>query len=273
MMKSFTLASLLLALASVTAFAGPKQKQEAKRHIDRATKLHKDGKFDQALVELQAAYKLDPQIDLLYAIGQVYSKLGKCDDATKSFKEFAAKKKQADVAQIVDQAIATCKSAAPPPEPPPPPAPPPSPPPEPTPPPPPAPVQPAPPPAPPPAPVASVVTHPPPPHTPRPWYRDAVGDMLVGGGVASAIVGLVVYSQARSDLDAAETSSTLARYQDLVDQAQSKRTLSVVLIGGGAALVGAGLVRYMLHDRHHESHGVAVVPTSGGGLVTWTGGF
>ena len=76
-----------LALLAGSAAAGPKQ-QEAKRHIDKATKLHKDGKFADALVELDAAYKLDPKPDLLFAIGQIHSKLGQCTEATDYFQKF-----------------------------------------------------------------------------------------------------------------------------------------------------------------------------------------
>jgi len=268
---------VLVALATATAVAGPKQARDAKKHVDRATKLHKDGKFEDALVELQAAYKLDPQVDLLYAIGQVYSKLGRCDDATTAFRDFAKKKHQPDVAQVVDEAIAACVPVAPP-APPPPPAPavvvaPPPPAPEPAP--------PAPPPTPPPTPApepapAVVVAPPPPPVTvdaSQPWYRDVIGDALVAGGVAAAVTGIVVYQSARSDLDAAEKSGTLAGYQQLVDDAHGKRTISLVLVGGGLALAGAGLVHYVVHRSGHETHGLAIAPAHGGGLVTWSGGF
>jgi uncharacterized membrane protein YidH (DUF202 family) len=283
-MPTTKLVVLIVAFATATAFAGPKQKQEAKKHVDRATKLHKDGKFDDALVELQAAYKLDPQVDLLYAIGQVYSKLGRCDEATTAFRDFAKKKHQPDVTQVVDDAIAACTPAAPP-APPPEPAPPvvvvePSPPP-PEPPPAPAPaVEPPSPPSAPPTsapPTSAPPTSAPPPavavEASRPWYRDTVGDALVIGGVATALVGLVVYQSARSDLDSAETSSSLVSYQQLVDDAHGKRTISIVLVGGGLALAGAGLVHYVIHARGHETRGLAIAPASGGGLVTWTGGF
>ena len=275
-MPTTKLVVFVVAFATATAFAGPKQKQEAKKHIDRATKLHKDGKFDDALVELEAAYKLDPQADLLYAIGQVYSKLGRCDEATTAFRDFAKKKHQPEVTQVVDDAIAACTPAAPP-APPPEPAPPvvdvePTPPPPEPPPPPPAPA--AEPPSPPSAtpsviaPPAAVVVD-----TSRPWYRDTIGDALVIGGVATALVGLVVYQSARSDLDSAETSSNLVSYQQLVDDAHGKRTISIVLVGGGLAVAGAGLVHYVIHAGGHETHGLAIAPGRGGGLITWTGGF
>jgi hypothetical protein len=93
------------------------------------------------------------------------------------------------------------------------------------------------------------------------------------GGAVAGVFGLVVYVGARADLDTAEAASRLTRYDELVDRARTKRTFSVLLIGGGAALIGAGVVHFFVHDRRTESRGVGVVPTSGGGLVTWTGRF
>jgi len=101
---------LAISLVSATAFAG--HKQDAKKHVDKAMKAHAEGKFDVALTELRAAYKLDPQADLLYAMGQVYSKLGRCTDATESFEKFRkAKKNDATIGKVVDEAIAACKPA------------------------------------------------------------------------------------------------------------------------------------------------------------------
>jgi tetratricopeptide (TPR) repeat protein len=250
-------------------------------------KAHAAGKFDVALTELRAAYKLDPQPDLLYALGQVYSKLGRCTDANAEFEKFrTAKNKDAQISKIVDDAIAACHPTNSPfadttagekaepttPEPAGEPAkveataseqptPPPT-------------EEPKPVPVAPPAPVADQ-PHPPPAGTsisgPRPWYRDVVGDALVAGGVVALVGAGIEYSSARSSLDNAENATSLTSYNSLVDDAHSKRTVSVLLGVGGAALIGAGVVRFMLHDRGGETHGVAVVPTSGGGLITWGG--
>src|SRR5512135_3446295 len=104
----YALASL--ALLAGSAVAGPKQ--EAKKHVDKATKLHKEGKFAEALVELQAAYKLEPkQTDLLFAIGQVHSKLGQCTEATEYFQKFGKAKHSKQVDAVVDEAIKACKPA------------------------------------------------------------------------------------------------------------------------------------------------------------------
>ena len=108
----------LLALP-VVAFAGPKEKEQAQKHISKATEAHQAGKFDVALTELQAAYAIDPQPDLLYAIGQVHVKLGKCDDAVASYEKFLATKPPADAANSAKEAINTCKAQAQAPVPPP----------------------------------------------------------------------------------------------------------------------------------------------------------
>jgi len=286
---------LLLAIATVAvtaplALAGPKQ--EAKKHVAKATQLHKDGKFDEALVELQAAYKLDPKPDLLFAIAQVYAKLGDCQSATEYFEKFGkANKKSKQIQGVVKEAIAACQPIEKAPEPAPPPAPPPTPaeqkpdqdspfaggaaekqPPEPTP----TPTpEPTPSPTPTPAPGggsldahASVTTH------SRPFYTDKLGDVLFLGGVAGTVVGFLMYSGAKSELDSAEASATLADYQNHIDTAHSKRTESVIFFGVGGALLVGGILRYTMHHRHDGETRVGVAPTPhGGGVVTWMGRF
>ena len=254
------LACLVLVAFARDAGAGPKE--TAKKHLETATQAHADGKFELALSELQKAYKLDPQPDLLYAIGQVYAKLGDCDEATAYYNKFLAASTDPAVKPAVEEAIASCKPAAA--EDPPPVEPPPA----------------EPPPAEPPgaseppqqtAPVAStsltVAAR-----AESPWYKDVLGDALVIGGVAATLGGVIVYRGAVSDLDAAEDSDDLARYQELVDHAKSRRTMSLVFIGGGAALVTAGVLRYLLRDPDSE-RGVAIAPTHQGGVVTWGGRF
>jgi tetratricopeptide (TPR) repeat protein len=284
---------LALSLVSVTAFAG--HKQDAKKHVDKAMKAHAEGKFDVALTELRAAYKLDPQPDLLYAMGQVYSKLGRCTDATESFEKFRkTKKNDATIGKVVDEAIAACKPAdtpfsdshpaegsttepaatepakteptttepakvettpAPPVE-----------------------TAPAPPVETAPSPPAE--TAPPPPAEKPPtappgpghWYGDVVGDALVTGGIVAIVVSGVEYAGARSSVDDASNAMTLDQYNKSLDDAHGKRTVSLILGGAGVALVAGGLVHYMFHGKHAES-GVAVVPTAGGGMITWSGGL
>lgn len=276
------LAALLVVLliAPGSAFAG--KKEEAKAHIAKATKAHKNGHFEEARVELEAAYALDPDPDLLYALGQVSAKLGKCNEATTYFKRFGASQKDPKVAKVVDQAIAACRPAG-------------------------EPAATAPPAADKPSPVdaspspdraaadkPAPVMDKPAPGAPRsqpfaptatapvatgrrsPWYKDKLGDGLVLGGIVATAVGLVEYSGALSDLDTAEdrkSTATLARYNELVDSAHGKRTASIVLVGAGGALITAGIIHYVLHGRTTESRAVGVAPAHGGGVVSYEGRF
>jgi hypothetical protein len=111
---------------------------------------------------------------------------------------------------------------------------------------------------------------------PSPWYKDQLGGALVLGGVVATVVGLVEYRSALTNLDAAEdTASTtsLARYHELVDNARGKRATSIVFVGAGSALIVAGIVRYVLRGDTTETRTVGVAPAHGGGVVTYEGSF
>src|SRR6185503_10681618 len=70
---------------------------------------HKAGKCDVALTELQAAYAIDPQPKLMYAIAQVYAKLDKCEEAIEHYEKFNAATKDKSKQAVVQQAIDACK--------------------------------------------------------------------------------------------------------------------------------------------------------------------
>lgn len=248
------LAMLGALFAPAIALAG--DKEDARAHVARATRAHREARYEEALVELETAYRLDPQPDMLYAIGQVDAKLGRCDEAIDHYLRFAATQSDPRVARVVEQAIAACAPDAPPArgartEPA-------------------ATAPPAPVPRAPGAPTAAIAAQ------PEHWYRDKIGGALVAGGAVAAILALVEYRSAVSDLDAAgdrAATTSLARYHELVDRADGKRTTSIVLAGAGAALISTGVVRYVLHSRTLETHDVAIAPARGGGVVTYGGRF
>jgi len=218
-------------------------KTEAKKHIDRASELHKAGKFADALDEMKTAYSLDPQPQLLYAMGQLLVSMGKCDQAITYYQRFVDAKPNPDLAQIATEAIDVCKTNPPPatvvegtPEPPPQPA------------------------------KPLPATPPPPPPPPRapetaPWYSDHLGDGLVGLGIVSGAVGAYLYSAALSDRDKADSAGSYAAYKALDDSAHTKRTEALVLGGAAVALIAGGTAHIMLVDR------VSVSPAPGGGTV------
>jgi hypothetical protein len=235
------LLAVTLVAFPLVAFAGPKEKKQAQKHIDKATEAHQAGNYDLALTELQTAYTLDAQPDLLYAIGQVHVKLGKCDAAITSYEQFLATKPPAEPTSAAQEAIETCKvqlaAAQAPPEPAP---------------------APTPPPAPPPAPEGKA------------FYTDILGTALVGTGVASAVVGIVMYSKATSTLDEAEMAPTYNEHERLVGDARGQRNLGLVFGAVGAVAIGVGVWRYVT-VRSEQS--VTVTPTTSGGMVSWAGRF
>jgi tetratricopeptide (TPR) repeat protein len=245
-----TLITLLVVLGTAHA-----DQVKARDHIDKAMEAHEAGNFDVALAELTRAYELDPQDELLFAIGQVHTKLGNCRRAIEFYDKFDATLTDKGEKAVVAQAIAACRKQLenePPPEPP-----------------------------------ATVVTEPDPEPAPfqdrprdstpiraaerAPWYKDPIGDALVAGGAVAIVGGLVVYLGARSTLGDAEAAPNHERYLELVDDARSKRTYSVLLVGGGLALIGGGVVRYKLRSKPSTQIGLA--PVRDGGFVTFAGRF
>jgi len=249
-MKHLLLLAALCAVPS-TAVAGPsaKDKKAAKKHIKAATEAHKQEKFDVALTELQAAYALDPQPDMLYAIGQVQVKLGNCPEAIMSYEQFLETTPAPEVADAANEAIRVCRDqlAAQQPAPPPPETNP----------------QPVAPPPPPPPPVAEG----------KAFYRDVLGDVLVVGGAVAVVTGVSLYVSARGTIDDAEAAPTYAEQQSLVDDAHSKRMYAVIAGSVGVVAIGVGVWRFTKGRGDAEKTSVAVVPTTTGGLVTFAGRF
>jgi len=243
-MKQLVLVAAMVALP-MAAFAGPKEKEEAQKHIAKATEAHQASNFDVALKELEAAFALDPQPDLLYAIGQVHVKLNNCPVAISYYERFIETKPGPEPTGAANEAIKSCRdqlAAAQP-----------------------APVEPTPTPA-----VEPTPPPPPPPAEKRSF--DAIGTTLVGLGVVSTIVGVVMYSSAISTLDDAEKAPTYQEHESLVDDAHGQRTLAVIFTAAGVAAIGVGAWHY-LSFRKSETSKVAVIPTTTGGMISWAGRF
>lgn len=253
---SVTVIVVVIAIASSTARARVVLVPEAEVHFRLATQATDAGNYADALTELTAAYALDPQPELLFALGQVNRWLGRCADAIAAYEKFLASAPKPNAAAAASDAIETCREhlprAAP-------------------------------------AraltpsssgtPMSATVTTPPAPAPqapapePRPWYTDVTGDVLVMSGAASGILGLVVYRSAYEDIMRAKVAPSDRSYRALVDDASRKRAYAVALGGGGLALAAAGIVHYILRGRGGETASVAVAPMRGGASITWSGGF
>jgi len=263
-------------LVSTSASADRKQRQQkaaAKKHMEKAAAASKDGRSEDALKELDAAWALDPQPMLLLARGHLYVKLNKCEDAIKLYEEYVATKPEQELADSATQAIEACKVALAPPPPPPPP--------------PPEPVhvtseeinaddenptlvkaQPAPP-RPEPQPATVQVDQP----TRRSAFADPILIGLGAGGVLSIAAGVVLYTSARGKISDAEDAMSYDAWKSLTDDAHGLRTYSIICGAAGAALVGGAVFYFLSKHGDDEQPRVTFSPTQRGGVVGWTGRF
>jgi uncharacterized membrane protein YidH (DUF202 family) len=238
-MKQLLVVVALLALP-LAAAAGPKE--DAQAHIQKATAAHEAGDFSLALTELEAAYTLDAQPDLLYAIGQVHVKLANCPVAITFYERFLATNPGPEPSTAANDAINNCKStmAAQPP------------------------------------PADPVPEQPPPPPPPEPKKFDVIGTTLVGLGIVSTVVGVVMYSSAINDLDDSEQAASYDASQALVDDAHSKRNLAVMFTAVGVVAIGVGAWHYLSFRKKQQKEStttMAISPTTTGGMVTFGGSF
>jgi tetratricopeptide (TPR) repeat protein len=221
---------------------------DARTHYDRGLKLYQRHQYDDAIAELRAGLAIDPQPEILYALGQAERRRGHCDRAVEYYQSCLALVKDPAAVAAVKVQIERCNveqgdakedaEQLPGPDPFAPSAPPV-----------PAPPVPAPPAAASPAPALQAPA-PVPPSTPTAvapapaplnrWQHDALGLSLVGVGVAAVATGGALFAVAETRLNDAAGS-----YQQYAD-ARSAPTLQAVGIGGlalGGALVVAGVVR------------------------------
>src|SRR5688572_26830134 len=106
MKQAMMLVAAVAALTS-TAFADPNKAPP--NPLKEAAQAYKEGRYEDALAALEKAYAMSPKPELHYSIGQVYVKMGRCDDAIVAYKKFLASKPAADRADLANQAIATCE--------------------------------------------------------------------------------------------------------------------------------------------------------------------
>jgi hypothetical protein len=116
----------------------------------------------------------------------------------------------------------------------------------------------------------------PPPGSPAPaapWYKDTIGGVLLGAGVAALVVGTGFSFAALSARDDAnQNAATLPDYKARWSTAGGRRQIAAGAFAAGAALTGAAIYRYW---RVRRAHGRAAAPPrldAWAAPVTATGG-
>jgi tetratricopeptide (TPR) repeat protein len=109
------------------------------------------------------------------------------------------------------------------------------------------------------------------------WYRDGVGDALVGGGLIAGVAGAVIWRSGRSTAGAVASAPdypTFVQRRSAAASALTEQQIGVAaMLVGGTALV-AGVVHYVRHAHpapREPALGVAL--TAGGAMLAGRGTF
>jgi hypothetical protein len=229
------LAVLAVALSVATADA----QESSKVLYDRGVAAFQAHDYAGAVSALRAAYEAEPRPEILFAWAQAERLAGDCAHAIVLYRKFLDGHPPAIQAEAAQGPLERCEralaSAVAPPAPPVPETR--------------------------PAPPAAVVTEAapepepapavPPPH--RRFYQDAVGDVLVGAGLAAVGVGVALLVTAGSP----DGAMTWDDFQTRHDTAVTRQRWGAVTLGVGAALVAGGVTHWAFWVRGGEA-GVAV---------------
>ena len=238
-------------LASVPAMAAPKGKA-AKAAFDRGVAAYQKGDFPGASEALGQSYKLEPDIETLFAWAQSERQQNNCESASDLYTkllelDMPAENKDAVRAKLEEcKAIIAAKTGVidkpldPPDQD---------------------------------EPVVTppVEEEPPPAEGRSPWWKDPIGDVLTAGGVvALGVGGYFLYSAKQAEDKSKENDAVFEEQQD---KAESHGKIGVVLTLTGGALVVGGIVRYMTRSSGKESTTVTGWVTSDSGGVAAFGRF
>jgi tetratricopeptide (TPR) repeat protein len=253
----------LVALACTAVLAGAARAEPPRGdHYEMGKRLFAAKRYAEALEEFRRALAVAPRPEVLYSMAQAQRMLGDCPGAVETYRAFLAGQPGEPLAEYARANIERCEAARQGPQRS--------------------------------SPVGSspvgsspVSSSPaggspvggsPAPTAPgRAWYRDGVGDVLVGTGVVAGVVGAVIWRSGRSTASAVAGAPD---YQDFVQRrsaagsALAEQEIGIaVMLAGGAAIVG-GVIHY-LHDAGPSSHELAlgVAPTAGGAVLSGLGTF
>jgi len=251
-----------LALASPAA-AAPKA-GPAKAAFDRGVAAYQKGDFAVASEQLAVSFKLDPDPETLFAWAQSERQLEHCDKAIELFEKLLTFNLPAENKKVVQSKIDECKALAPkPPEKPPE-------------------KQPE---KPPEAPPERQPETPPGDGAPpsvggaagaegSPWWKDPIGDALVGVGAVGLIGGGVLLLSAKSAADKrSRTDIKEMEFEQANDDVESygKLGLTATIVGG--VLVVGGIVRYVTRGGGKERTAVTGWFSPEGGGIAAIGRF
>ena len=225
--------------ALVSAFGSPSSGDAAQRAIE----AYAEERWDDAIVALEQAYAEDPDPKYIFARAEALRAAGRCEEAIEGFETFLEQARdasaQAQARTQAQDAIEQCRETLP--------------------------TDVAPPPA---APVADAelgpAHGPAPPPGPEPpdedrpsraWTRDGWGHGLTWSGVAIAGVGAGLLGEAHRRQTRADAALDEQSYADRLGWAPTASRVGIPLLAVGAAVLTAGVARFLVVARRGDTRG------------------
>ena len=235
-------------LAATPALAAPKGKA-AKAAFDRGVAAYTKGDFAAASEALGQSYKLEPDVETLFAWAQSERQQNNCDSAIELYNKLLDTNMPAENKDAVRTKLEECKAIIaaktgvldkpldPPDQ-------------EPVP--------------------EEPVREDPAPSGKTPWWKDPIGDALtIGGVVALGVGGYFLYSGKTAEDKSFEND---AQFEANQDKAESHGRIGVILTLTGGALIVGGIVRYVTRDGGGSKESSSVtgwVTSDSGGLAAF----
>lgn len=223
--------------------------------LKKGIELYKAGKYAEARVQIEKAYKADRKPETLFALAQAERLAGDCMAAAAHYKQVISEVSDLNVAKLVQQNLLLCEPSEDKPEPK---------------------SEPAPkvedkPEA---APVEPKIIE-------RTVVReerktDKLAAVMLGGGMLALGAAGGLYVAASSNADAADLARSLEDHDSLADKAKTERTLMYVAAGAGAVMLGVAVFRFATGGSgkaEKSDASVAVVPNGSGGSLLVTSRF
>ena len=248
--------SKLALLAAELITLGLLVQRDAAADTAKARELFKQGieqykakDYDKAAATLARSYEMDPKPDALFAQAQAERLGGHCREATVHYHQLLESSTDLPTIKAVQANLALCAKE---PEPPP------------------------------------VVVAPRADDTSRPAppppqiitktvvrdvpHSDTLATVLFAGGMLAVGGGVGLYIASNGALDDAKHARTLDDHEKFTDRAKTERSLSFIAGGVGLAMITVAVIKWSAGgpSESRPSSDVAVTPTTGGGLVTFS---
>jgi len=187
---------------------------DARPHFVLGYRAFNNKDYKTAIAEFEIAYRLDPEVPLLFTWAQAERLGGNCKRALELYQKYLYSEINQEQAAFTRERIKECGGVPK---------------------------------------TAPVVVVPPPPRDEPAryvWYKDVPADALTGAGAIAVIAGIVYFAKASNSASAADSAFYLDDHDRLRDTSIHQRNVGLGATIAGAVVAGAGVGLYLYHARN-----------------------